>query len=293
MEYLLENEFLQAVVASQGAELVSVREKATGRELMWRGDAAVWGRHAPILFPYCGRLRGGAFTHRGVRYEGGQHGFARAMEPALVEKGEAHVSLCLEANVLTMEKFPFAFRLSSTYTLQGTSVVHRVQVENQSGEVMPFSLGYHPGFACPFDAAHGTQDYVLRFDVPQTPAVVEVDEATGLVTGGTHTLFENGTDIPLTDHLFDHDRICMTNLTARSLSLVEAGTGRGVSVDIAGFPYVLVWSVKGPVQFVCIEPWHGLPDAANATGEWLEKPATVRLAPDESWGTQLCMTFHL
>ena len=214
MEYLLENEFLQAVVASQGAELVSVREKATGRELMWRGDAAVWGRHAPILSPYCGRLRGGAFTHRGVRYEGGQHGFARDMEHAMVEKGEAHVSLCLEANVLTMEKFPFAFRLSSTYTLQGTSVVHRVQVENQSGEVMPFSLGYHPGFACPFDAAHGTQDYVLRFDVPQTPAVVEVDEATGLVTGGTHTLFENGTDIPLTDHLFDHDSICMTNLTA-------------------------------------------------------------------------------
>ena len=54
---------------------------------MWRGDAAVWGRHAPILFPYCGRLRGGAFTHRGVRYEGGQHGFARDMEHALVEKG--------------------------------------------------------------------------------------------------------------------------------------------------------------------------------------------------------------
>ena len=49
-----------------------------------------------------------------------------------------------------------------------------MQVENQSGEVMPFSLGYHPGFACPFDAAHGTQDYVLRFAVPQTPAVVAV-----------------------------------------------------------------------------------------------------------------------
>ena len=30
MEYLLENEFLQAVVASQGAELVSVRERPRG-----------------------------------------------------------------------------------------------------------------------------------------------------------------------------------------------------------------------------------------------------------------------
>ena len=86
MEYLLENEFLQAAVSSQGAELVSIRDKAAGRELMWQADAGVWGRHAPILFPYCGRLRGGAFTHRGVRYEGGQHGFARDMEHALVEK---------------------------------------------------------------------------------------------------------------------------------------------------------------------------------------------------------------
>ena len=43
-------------------------------------------RHAPILFPYCGRLKGGAFTHNGVSYEGGQHGFARDMEHALVEQ---------------------------------------------------------------------------------------------------------------------------------------------------------------------------------------------------------------
>ena len=112
--YLLENEFLQAVVASQGARLVSVREKATRRELMWRGDAAVWGRHAPHSVPH-GRLRGGAFTHRGVRYEGSQHGFARDMEHALVEKGKRTFPCAWRANVLTMEKFPFAFRLSSTY----------------------------------------------------------------------------------------------------------------------------------------------------------------------------------
>ena len=46
MEYLLENEFLQAAVSSQGAELVSIRDKAAGRELMWQADAGVWGRRA-------------------------------------------------------------------------------------------------------------------------------------------------------------------------------------------------------------------------------------------------------
>lgn len=54
MEYLLENEFLQAAVSSQGAELVSIRDKAAGRELMWQADAGVWGRHAPFCFPTAG-----------------------------------------------------------------------------------------------------------------------------------------------------------------------------------------------------------------------------------------------
>ena len=67
MEYLLENEFLQVRVSSLGAELVSVKAKHDGRELLWQADSAVWGRHAPILFPYCGRLKDGAFVHKGVR----------------------------------------------------------------------------------------------------------------------------------------------------------------------------------------------------------------------------------
>lgn len=62
--------------AEQGAELCSVVKKETGEEMLWQADPAVWNRHAPILFPYCGRLKGGAFTHNGVSYEGGQHGFA-------------------------------------------------------------------------------------------------------------------------------------------------------------------------------------------------------------------------
>lgn len=259
--------------------------------MLWQADPAVWNRHAPILFPYCGRLKGGAFTHNGVSYEGGQHGFARDMEHALVEQSGDSVTLCLEANVLTMEKFPFAFKLFSTFRLEGVTVHHDIRVENDGGEVMPFAFGYHPAFLCPFDAAHKAEDYVLRFDTPQTPTVIETGEDDGLVTGATRVYFESETDIPLHDGMFDHDSTCFSRLTAGSLSIVEKETGRRVSVGIEGYPYVLMWSAKGPVRYVCIEPWHGLPDARTASGIWEEKPDTVRLAPGESWSTGLAMTF--
>lgn len=75
------------------------------------------------------------------------------MEHALVEQSGDSVTLCLEANVLTMEKFPFAFKLFSTFRLEGVTVHHDIRVENDGGEVMPFAFGYHPAFLCPFDAA--------------------------------------------------------------------------------------------------------------------------------------------
>lgn len=180
-----------------------------------------------------------------------------------MEQSGDSVTLCLEANVLTMEKFPFAFKLFSTFRLEGVTVHHDIRVENDGGEVMPFAFGYHPAFLCPFDAAHKAEDYVLRFDTPQTPTVIETGEDDGLVTGATRVYFESETDIPLHDGMFDHDSTCFSRLTAGSLSIVEKETGRRVSVGIEGYPYVLIWSAKGPVRYVCIEPWHGLPGRAH------------------------------
>ena len=292
MEFILENEILHVTVQSYGAELVSVVNKQTGQEMLWQADPAGWARHAPILFPYCGRLKDGCFTHKGVRYEGGQHGFARDMEHTLRERTADSVTLCLEANALTMKKFPFAFQLITTYTLEGNAVSHRVEIINDSDEVMPFGFGFHPGFNCPFEEGKATQDYVLRFDAPQSPVVVETGEQDGLVTGERRPLFQNETDIPLTDTLFAHDSICMTKLTAKTLSVVEKATGRSVDVEIAGFPYVLIWSAPGPLHFVCIEPWHSLPDTRNASGQWSEKPAAAQLNPGQRFATALKMRFN-
>ncbi len=291
MEYTIENDYLRVRVQSKGAELCSVVKKETGEELLWQADPEVWGRHAPILFPYCGRLRGGAFTHKGVSYEGGQHGFARDLEHTLVEQGTDTITLCLEANVLTMEKFPFAFKLFSTFRLSGETVHHSIRVQNDGDEPMPFGFGYHPAFLCPFDGAHKAEDYVLRFEQPESPLVIETGEDDGLVTGETRVYFDGQTDIPLRDGFFDHDSTCFSRLRSKTFSLVEKDTGRRVTVDIEGYPYVLMWSAKGPIRFVCIEPWHSLPDARTATGVWTEKLDTVRLAPGESWETDLAMTF--
>ena len=56
MEYI-ENEFLKIGVEYHGAELSSIYDKKRDKELLWQADPAFWKRHAPILFPFVGKLR--------------------------------------------------------------------------------------------------------------------------------------------------------------------------------------------------------------------------------------------
>ena len=59
MQATIQNEFLSLTVDTHGAEAVSLKN-AAGEELLWQADPAVWKRHAPILFPWTGKLKDAA-----------------------------------------------------------------------------------------------------------------------------------------------------------------------------------------------------------------------------------------
>ena len=265
MQYTIENEYLRLTVDTHGAEAVSVVNKATGAEMLWCGDPAVWGRHAPILFPYTGKLTSGKMIAKGKEYAGGQHGFARDVEHTLVGKTETSLTLVLQANEETRTKWPYEFELRSTFELVEKTVRHTLAVYNPSEPELRFGIGYHPAFAIPFDDAHTPADYEFRFDELESPLCVSC-LPNGLLNGTDyHYLARNTRTVPLTDDLFDYDSHCMLNLRSKTLAIVEKDTGRAVRCNIEGYPYVLIWSKpEKPYRFVCIEPWHSLPGEETA-----------------------------
>lgn len=296
MNYSFENEFLKITVESKGAELVSVVNKETGAEMMWCADPAYWNRHAPVLFPYCGRLKNGRFTLDGETYEGGAHGFVRDMEHEFAGIEGSSMHFVVTSNEESRKKLPRDFRYETIFTLEGRSLRHTVKVTNTGDRELRFGLGYHPGFAFPFDDKHKTEDYELRFDKPQTPIVrdnVAEGPDAGFVSGTSYALVENSAVIPLNDRMFDNDSMAMSEMDAKTLSIVEKDSGRKVTVGIEGFPYVLLWSAGGAdtLKFLCIEPWHNLQDVKDATGDWNDKACAAVLKPGEEWQTHLDMTF--
>ena len=159
MEFTIENEYLKVTVTTQGAQVKSVLRKSDGVEHMWQADPAVWGYHAPILFPYAGKLVKGELLAKGKVYDGSrQHGFARNLEHSVLFCGENSIALELTESPETLALWPYRFRLLSTFTIEGDTLHHTLTVENHDEEAMPFGIGYHPAFAIPFDEKHTYSD---------------------------------------------------------------------------------------------------------------------------------------
>ena len=289
MKYSIENEILKVTVLDRGSQICSVIHKCDGVEHIWQAHPNVWGKHGPILFPHCGGLTDGVMNAKGNTYKYTKHGFAKEMAFSLAEQTENQLVLELTDSPETMEYWPYKFRLRSTFTLEGDTLHHTLTVENRDEEEMPFGIGFHPGFAVPFDSEHKAEDYALCFDQVENPICMATPK--GMISGETYRLGTNITAIPLDEELFAHDSHCMTGLQSKTLGLYEKDTGRGVVCSIKNFPYCLIWSMPGVPQFVCIEPWHSLPGLSTGSTRWEDKPAAAILAPGEIWDTTLSIGF--
>ena len=182
MQATIHNEFLTLTVDTHGAEAVSLKN-AAGEEMLWQADPAIWKRHAPILFPWTGKLKDGSFTHGGKTYKGGQHGFARDVEHTLRKAEGDTIRLELRPDeTMKAERFPFDFVLTSTFRLDGKTLHHTLTVSNPGSEELRFGIGYHPAFCVPFDAEHTVEDYEFRFDQPESPVILDASGG-GLLTG--------------------------------------------------------------------------------------------------------------
>ncbi len=277
MIYQLENRRFRVQINSMGAELWSFYDKRSGTEHLWQGDPAVWGRRAPVLFPICGRLVDDRYTIGGKSYRMPLHGFVRDYEHEVTFAGEDRLSLRFTQNEETLRSYPFAFTFETHYRLEENRLDCTFEITNTGDEELPFSVGYHAGFTCPFDSSRPVEDYSLVFEKRETANQLL---GNGFLSGEEQICLRDENCIPLHDRLFPQS-ITLKGLESSYIGIVEQGSGREVRVWIEGFPYVTLWSTPEKVPFICIEPWYGLPDRADTDGDFLKKPGLQRVQPGE------------
>ncbi|WP_375415839.1 aldose 1-epimerase family protein [uncultured Hymenobacter sp.] len=282
----LTNARCRATFSPHGAELTSFTLDAL--DYLWPAEPAVWGRHAPVLFPIVGRLPDDTFLHRGRSFHLPQHGFARDREFALIGQSAEALTFELRDDAQSHEVFPFAFALRIRYELRGTTLTVGWEVHNPDlGQELLFSIGAHPAFRCPLLPEEQFEDYYFAFDHPVT--LPRQLLRGGLRTGETAPVLTQQAELPLRYELFADDALVFSNYDFTALTLRSRRSARFVRVRFDGFPYLGLWT-KGPgANFVCIEPWQGVASPAGPPQELADKEGILTLAP----GQRFTAAYHV
>lgn len=269
----LRNGYLEVSVSALGAELQSLR-RAGGPERLWQGNPAFWSRRSPVLFPIVGKLRDDRYAVGGRTYSLPQHGFARDRVFDLVSADRAEAEFLLRSDGETLAAYPFEFELRVRYELDGESLRVTYRVFNAGAGPMWFSIGGHPGFACPHGPGGRFEDYELVFEREETADRLLLEGP--LLSGEQERGLDGTRTLPLSWELFERGALVFEGLRSGWVALQSRGGGGRLEVRFAGWPYLGLWTLSG-APFLCVEPWHGIADRAGASGRLEEKPGILRL----------------
>lgn len=290
MPAIIKNEHLSVTIDSRGAELRSVQSLTEGLEYLWQGSGVSWNRRAPLLFPLVGGLNENRYIWKGETFRLAMHGFARDQIFGICKESANEVVFSLRDSEESLKVFPFSFHLKTGYKLEGHRLAVSYSVSNENDEIMPFSIGGHPGFNCPLEKGLSFSDYRLVFDREEN--CDRRIKAGTLLSGVREPFFKGGRELALDHGLFDRGALIFDDLSSESICLVSDKGDRRIKMDFAGFPYFGIWTwPESRENFICLEPWYGIDSTRGDSAQWIDKEGLLKLDPGEVFEASYSMEF--
>jgi galactose mutarotase-like enzyme len=254
---------LRIVVSRLGAELISVaRINEAGKWIgfLYRDDdlsspSHGWANHATVMGYYLHRLKNGRSLYRGREINGGNHGFLRSKTWRLMESlpnESASLRYRITPDDFSPSEYPLKVSLDLTYALESDKVSVVFEFQNHEPELTAhLAFGLHPGFgATSFESfrLQMPRGFYRRYFSPGN-----------YLSGETREIEFRGGEMPFAKSELPGSIILeFVDVPRRQFSYVDPPSGRWVTLDLTGVPYLTLWSDGGP--FLCVEPCWGLTD---------------------------------
>jgi galactose mutarotase-like enzyme len=254
---------LRIIVSRLGAELISlarINEAGKWIGFLYRDNdlstpAQGWENHATVMGYYLHRLKNGRSLYRGREIKGGNHGFLRSKIWRFVEYSVgdgASLKYQITPGDFSSSEYPLKVSVSLTYRLDTNRVSVLFEFRNDEPELPAHvAFGLHPGFAATsFESFHLQMPKGLyrRYFSPGN-----------YLSGETRDIEFAGGEMPFSKNELPGSIILeLVDVRRRNFSYVDPPSGRWVTLDLTGVPYLTLWSDGGP--FLCIEPCWGLTD---------------------------------
>jgi galactose mutarotase-like enzyme len=221
-------------------------------------EGAVLSGGNPVLFPFPSRTAEDQYELYGKVYRMPFHGLVRDSAFGVEETSASRVTLvrtgCRE---WISDCYPFDFALRLTYALEDGALRLSARIENRSDQPMPHAFGWHPYFS--------TADKARARLNPNMAYCERWDEA------GKTPISPSDVDLNCpADYVF-------SRRAGDVAEIVSPGDGYGARIRSDGAFHALIACTKFPGT-TCVEPWMGLPNAANTREDlqWVAPQSEAR-----------------
>ena len=270
---------LLCTIESNGAEIRSLKNKVTGEEYIWQINKSIWGSSSPILFPAIGNIKGNKVVFNGDPYDMPKHGIVRNNDMLYFEQnGASSCTFILSSSDITLKQYPFKFSFSVEFSLIEKRLIMTYNIENRDAVPMHFACGGHTAYSCPLSENSSLSDYLIEFPKQMDLKAVKLG-ASGLLSYVTNKVESNNGILPLSDTLFNQDALIFADIDCNWIRLRKKNEEKGIVVRFTGYPNLALWS-KPCADYVCLEPWLGLPYREDESIDLTQKNTYKTIQPN-------------
>lgn len=243
----IENENLKLTINLHGGSLVSIYDKVNNFELQYTPEEDSWPFQDVVIFPLIGVNK---FEYENKDYEiETRHGFLRNEDFKVYKLEENSITIFFESNEVSKKKFPFDFRFFLTYTMQNSTILLKIDIENLNKNIpLPCMYGSHLGLRAletgNINLCVNKELYPLENGLINLEKVIKFDDYLSLNK----------------ENFKKYDTLVFKNNSNKVI--LNNGFGYEIEYNFDS-PLFAIWSNSNKGNFVCIEPWFGVSNIVN------------------------------
>lgn len=251
---------LRLGISRLGAELISLqRRNAAGEWVAFlhrdndvTAPQSGWGNHATVMGYFLHRLKNGRSLYRGHEIRGRTHSFLRSKNWHPVYQRDDAITYQITPEDFSPTEYPLNVSVELTYALTKDGAEIEFHFSNAEPHLSAHvSFGLHPGFA-----ASSFESFEMILPAGLYRRHFSPDN---FLSGETHDIEFGGGAMPFVRAELPGSFIIeLLHVSSREMRFQDRASGRAVSIDLGGAPYLTLWSDGG--AFLCVEPCWGLTD---------------------------------
>lgn len=281
----IENEFLKIEINTKGGALASIYDKKSNEELLYQPDKRSWMGQDVVIFPFVASLKDRRYLVDNQEYMLRNHGIIRYYELSCKQVSDCELIMYLDSNEDTLKEYPFKFHFEVKYSIDKNQLLIDYRVNNTDSKEMYFSLGGHPALK-----VSGIETEV-EYKILDTTVIFNKDISTiRYVLNKEGNLISHVEECKLpcelvvSKELIDAAKTLIYDATEID-EVVLKTKNRKYKFDISKSKILAIWTLKGLGDYLCIEPWWGIPDFEQPELELKSKPLIMSLESGKEYCT--------